>query len=67
VGFHVKALLRWTIPPYTTIGKGPAWTDSTIEINCIPPRLNMWYRVVCIGEDHVWFKDWWMVASWCHE
>jgi hypothetical protein len=18
-------------------------------------------------EDHVWFEDWWMVASWCDE
>jgi hypothetical protein len=18
-------------------------------------------------QDHVWFEDWWMVASWCHE
>jgi hypothetical protein len=18
-----------------------------------------------IAEDHVWFEDWWMVASWC--
>jgi hypothetical protein len=23
--------------------------DSTVEINWIPLRLNMWYRVVCIG------------------
>jgi hypothetical protein len=25
----------------------------------------------CVGcskfEDHVWFEDWWMVASWCDE
>jgi hypothetical protein len=43
------ALLRWIIPPYTTIGKGPVWKDPMVDINCIPPWLNMWYRVICIG------------------
>jgi hypothetical protein len=23
--------------------------DVMIEINCIPPRLNMWYKVIYIG------------------
>jgi hypothetical protein len=34
--------------PYATVRKGPEWKDPTIEINCIPPQLNMWYMVVCI-------------------
>jgi hypothetical protein len=44
------ALLRWTIPPYIyiTVGKEPVSKDPMVEINCIPPRLNMWYRVACI-------------------
>jgi hypothetical protein len=42
------ALLRWTIPPYITVGKGPVSNDPMVEINCIPPRFNMWHRVVCI-------------------
>jgi hypothetical protein len=41
-------LLRWTIPPYTTVRKGPVWKAPTAEINCIPPRLKLWYRVICI-------------------
>jgi hypothetical protein len=23
--------------------------------------------VITTGEDHVWFEDWWMVASLCDE
>jgi hypothetical protein len=34
-------------PIYITVGKEPVSKDP-VEINCIPPRLNMWYRVVCI-------------------
>jgi hypothetical protein len=33
------------------------------------------YQILCVVnalikgeiEDHVWFEDWWMVASWCDE
>jgi hypothetical protein len=33
----------------TTVEKEPVWKDLMVEINCIPPQLNLWYRVVCIG------------------
>jgi hypothetical protein len=26
--------------------------DPTVEINCIPPRFNMWYRVT-----HRWYRS----------
>jgi hypothetical protein len=29
--------------------KGPVWKDPTVEMNCIPPWLNTWYRVICIS------------------
>jgi hypothetical protein len=45
-----RALLLRTIPPYTTVGKGPVWKDLTTEIHCIPPQLApVVYKVVYIG------------------
>jgi hypothetical protein len=36
------------------------------ETNTKNPRPKSSARTVC-GEDHVWFEDRWMVASWCDE
>jgi hypothetical protein len=37
------------LPPHTTVVKGLVRKDLMVEINCIPPQLNLWHRVVCIG------------------
>jgi hypothetical protein len=51
------------MPLYTTVGKGPTWKNLTVEINYIPPWLNMWYRVVCIDGIGVLL----IIFSWWHK
>jgi hypothetical protein len=37
--------------------------------------FSLWFQILCVVnalikgeiEDHVWFEDRWMVASWCDE
>jgi hypothetical protein len=47
--FGPNGPIIFTVSPYTTVEKGPVWKNLMAEINCIPPQLNLWYRVVCIG------------------
>jgi hypothetical protein len=69
LGWTVKNwLLLWTLPHYTTVEKGLVWKDLTVEISCIPPQLNMWYMVVCIGGIGVLrvIISWWHKRNiWC--
>jgi hypothetical protein len=43
--------------------KKPAWKDPMVEIKCIPPQHNMWYRVACISGIRVSL----VVFSWWHK
>jgi hypothetical protein len=53
-----------TYAPRSTI-KSQVLTDFVVEWTEIQTPPTSIEHENC--EDHVWFKDWWMVTSWCDE
>jgi hypothetical protein len=49
----------------TSVSSFLTLTERLQLVNSVPSSLPTY--AMCSFEDHVWFEDRWMVASWCDE